>query len=212
MPRQSEFRNSVDTLRQETDKQASFHIQLAQQIRNELETPVAAFVARQSQHRKGYQATIEKQFKTKQAQEVHVNKARERYEQDCLRINAYTAQSTLVQGKDLERISVKLERAQQTVHANEREYANFARALRDTVAKWEQEWKQFCDSCQDLEEERMEFTKDNVWVYANAVSIVCVSDDEVCPSHPTRSHGISSDRDPPWSWHRLVLRTAASVP
>ncbi|KAI0291291.1 hypothetical protein BC826DRAFT_1023384 [Russula brevipes] len=175
-----EFRNSVDTLRQETDKQASFHIQLAQQIRNELETPVVAFVARQSQHRKGYQAAIEKQFKTKQAQEVHVNKARERYEQDCLRINAYTAQSTLVQGKDLERISVKLERAQQTVHANEREYANFARALRDTVAKWEQEWKQFCDSCQDLEEERMEFTKDNVWVYANAVSIVCVSDDESC--------------------------------
>ncbi len=25
----------------------------------------------------------------------------------------------------------------------------------------------------------MDFTKDNVWVYANAVSIVCVSDDEV---------------------------------
>ncbi|KAI0253720.1 hypothetical protein BJV78DRAFT_1372182 [Lactifluus subvellereus] len=175
-----EFRNSLDTLRQETDKQSSFHLQLAQQIRNELETAVTTFSARQAHHRKVYQAAIEKQFKTKQAQEAHVNKAREKYEQDCLRINAYTAQSTLVQGKDLERISVKLERAQQTVHANEREYANFARALQDTAVKWEQEWKQFCDSCQDLEEERMEFTKDNVWVYANAVSIVCVSDDESC--------------------------------
>ncbi|KAI9441792.1 hypothetical protein H4582DRAFT_1875208 [Lactarius indigo] len=175
-----EFRNSLDTLRLETDKQSAFHLQLAQQIRNELENPVAAFVARQAQHRKGYQGAIEKQFKTKQAQEGHVNKAREKYEQDCLRINAYTAQSTLVQGKDLERISVKLERAQQTVHANEREFSNFARALQDTVSKWEQEWKQFCDSCQDLEEERMEFTKDNVWAYANAVSIVCVSDDESC--------------------------------
>ena len=28
----------------------------------------------------------------------------------------------------------------------------------------------------------MEFTKDNVWAYANAVSIVCVSDDEVSTS------------------------------
>jgi hypothetical protein len=165
----------------ETDKQSSFHLQLAQQIRNELENPAAAFVARQAQHRKVYQGGIEKQFKTKQAQEGHVNKAREKYEQDCLRINAYTAQSTLVQGKDLERISLKLERAQQTVHSNEREFSNFARALQDTVSKWEQEWKQFCDSCQDLEEERMEFTKDNVWAYANAVSIVCVSDDEVGP-------------------------------
>jgi hypothetical protein len=30
-----------------------------------------------------------------------------------------------------------------------------------------------------LEEERMEFMKDNLWAYANAVSTVCVSDDEV---------------------------------
>jgi hypothetical protein len=154
-------------------------LQLAQQIRNELEISATNFVARQAQHRKTHLAAIEKHFKTKQAQEAHVNKAREKYEQDCLRINAYTAQSTLVQGKDLERISVKLERAQQTVHASEREYANFARNLQENIAKWEQDWRQFCDSCQDLEDDRMDFTKDNVWIYANAVSIVCVSDDEV---------------------------------
>ena len=174
----------LDTLRKETDKQSGFHLQLAQQIRNELENPVTAFVARQAQHRETHMAAIEKQFKTKQAQEVHVNKSREKYEQDCLRINAYTAQSTLVQGKDLERISVKLERDQQTVHANGREYVHFARALQESVAKWEQDWRQFCDSCQDLEDDRMDFTKDNVWAYANAVSIVCISDDEVRLRNP----------------------------
>lgn len=115
----------------------------------------------------------------KQAQEAHVAKAREKYEQDCLRINSYTAQSTLVQGKDLEKLQMRLDRTQQTVQANERDFANFSRALADTVGKWEQDWKMFCDSCQDLEEERMEFMKDNVWAYANAISIVCVSDDEV---------------------------------
>lgn len=36
----------------------------------------------------------------------------------------------------------------------------------------------------------MEFTKDNVWAYANAVSIVCVSDDEV-RTKPSRISGIS---------------------
>jgi hypothetical protein len=96
-----------------------------------------------------------------------------------MRINSYTAQLGLVQGKDAERIHLKLERAQQTVIQNERDFANFARALADTVAKWEQDWKVFCDSCQDLEQDRLEFTKDNMWAYANAVSTVCVSDDEV---------------------------------
>lgn len=48
----SELRNSIDTLRLETDKQASSHSHLAQQLRTDLEGPVAEFVARQVQHRK----------------------------------------------------------------------------------------------------------------------------------------------------------------
>jgi hypothetical protein len=108
-----------------------------------------------------------------------VKKARQKYEDDCLRINSYTAQSTLVQGKDLEKIQLKLEKARQTVQANEREFSQFARALADTTSRWEKEWKVFCDGCQDFEEERIEFIKDNMWGYANAVSTVCVSDDEV---------------------------------
>lgn len=85
----------------------------------------------------------------------------------------------MMQGKELDKMHIKLERAQQTVQANEKDYQNFARNLEDTVARWEQDWKAFCDGCQDLEEERLEFMKDNMWAYANAVSTVCVSDDEV---------------------------------
>lgn len=175
-----ELRNSIDTLRLETDKQAGGHMQLAQQLRTEIEGSVAAFAAKQQQHKKVYQAAIEKEFRTKQTREQHASKAREKYESDCVRINSYTAQSTLVQGKDLEKIHLKLERAQQTVQVNENDYAQFTRVLQETVQKWEQDWRAFCDSCQDLEEERMEFVKDNLWSYANAVSTVCVSDDESC--------------------------------
>ncbi|KAG6382140.1 hypothetical protein JVT61DRAFT_783 [Boletus reticuloceps] len=175
-----ELRNSIDTLRLETDKQAGSHSQLAQQIRTDLEGQVGAFVSKQQHHKKVYQTAIEKEFKVKQTREQHASKAREKYESDCLRINSYTAQSTLVQGKDLEKIHLKLERAQQTVQVNENDYAQFTRVLQETMQKWEQDWKAFCDTCQDLEEERMEFMKDNIWAYANAVSTVCVSDDESC--------------------------------
>ncbi|KAG6918864.1 hypothetical protein DXG01_010927 [Tephrocybe rancida] len=175
-----ELRNSLDTIRLETDKQAGYHAKLASDVRNELESTSTAFHAKQLHHKKTYQAGIEKEFKNKQAQEAHVSKAREKYEQDCVRINSYTAQSSLVQGKDLEKVTLKLERAHQTVQANERDFANFAKILQDTTGRWEQDWKAFSDSCQDLEEQRMEFMKDNMWAYANAVSTVCVSDDESC--------------------------------
>lgn len=174
-----ELRISLDTLRQETDKQAQAHLVVAQAIKTDLEGPTSAFIQKQQHHKRNMQSAIEKDFKTKQTQEGYVNRAREKYEGDCVRINSYTAQSTLIQGRDLEKVHMKLERAQQTVQANQRDYANFARLLKDTMQKWEHSWKGFCDTCQDLEEERIEFMKDNMWAYANAVSTVCVSDDEV---------------------------------
>lgn len=131
------------------------------------------------QHKRQVQAPIEKEYKIKQQQEAHVQRAREKYESDCVKINSYTAQSTLIQGKDLEKVQAKLRNAQQTVASNEREFAQFARELQETTAKWELRWKDFCDICQDLEEERLDFMKDHMWGYANAISTVCVADDEV---------------------------------
>ena len=134
---------------------------------------------KQVSHKKSHQAVIEKEFKVKQTREQHATKARAKYESDCFHINSLTAQATLVQGRDLEKIQLRLERAQQTVQVNENDYAQLTRIYQETAQKWELDWKAFCDSCQDLEEERMEFMKDNMWAYANAVSTVCVSDDEV---------------------------------
>ena len=169
----------MNAVKFETERQSGFHLNLAQQIRSDLESPTAAFCTRQLQHKKVTQAAIEKDFKTKQTQESYVKKAREKYEADCMRINSYAAQSSLVQGKDLEKINIRMERSQQTVQINERDFANFSKALQDTTHKWEHAWKVFCDQCQDLEEDRMEFMRDNMWAYANCVSTVCVADDEV---------------------------------
>jgi hypothetical protein len=175
----SGLRQCFDTLKAETDKQAAYHLTLSQSIRSDIEGPTGAFCGRQAHHKKTFQTVIEKNWKAKQTQEQYVHKAREKYENDCQRINAYTAQATLLQGKELEKVQLKLERAQSTVQANQRDFANFARALGDTARQWEVDWKAFCDSCQDLEDDRMDFLKDYLWAFANAVSTVCVSDDEV---------------------------------
>lgn len=133
-------------------------------MRRELENPATDFIARQVQHKKTVQTPVEKAFKIKQTQENFVTKvpryliglvslaltlgfhqAREKYKQDCMNINLYTAQSTLVQGKDLDKIHIKLDKAKQTVQQNERDYANSVRVLGDTCQKWEGDWKVFCD-------------------------------------------------------------------
>jgi len=52
--------------------------------------------------------------------------------------------------------------------------------LQETTYRWNQEWKTACDKLQDLEEERIDFLKSNLWTYANIMSTVCVADDETC--------------------------------
>ncbi|KAJ9108822.1 hypothetical protein QFC21_000142 [Naganishia friedmannii] len=175
-----ELRLALEALRVETDKQAGGRLKLAGEIRKDVELPIQDMANKIGGMRKNYQANIEKLHKNKLSQEAHVAKTRERYEQDCLRINSYTANTSLVQGKDLEKLHSKLEKVQQTVGGNEREYKACVRLLEETTRKWETEWKTFCDHVQDIEEERINFIKDNAWNLANAISSVCVTDDESC--------------------------------
>nr|XP_018264103.1 septation protein imp2 [Kwoniella dejecticola CBS 10117]OBR86261.1 septation protein imp2 [Kwoniella dejecticola CBS 10117] len=172
--------DALQHLLNETAAQGAYHASLGNEIRQTVENPTVELAGRLSNLKKGLQASIEKGYKNKGLQEQHVQKARDRYEQDCLKLNSYTAQSSLTQGKELEKLHTKLDRVRQTIGANEQDFRQFVRVLEQTQARWESEWKGFCDHVQDLEEDRLALTKDLIWVYANAVSQVCVEDDSSC--------------------------------
>ncbi|CAO1634339.1 unnamed protein product [Jaminaea pallidilutea] len=173
-------RQAFDVVRAELETTSRVHSDLSVMIRKDLEGTLTDFQGKSLAARKQSSASIDKLFKNKQSQESYVAKSRERYEQDCIKINGYTAQTSLVQGKDLDKVTSKLDKAQSTVATNEKDYQNFVRALKDTTHRWTSDFKTYLDQCQDLEEERLEFIKSNLWNYANAISAVCVADDEGC--------------------------------
>lgn len=175
----SDLKSSLQTLMTETQRQAESHIRLAFNIRRELVEPTARFHEKQIERKRVVQTPVEKKLKAKQSQASYVATAREKYEGDLARIKTYKQQAAAMQGLEAERLQVKLRRALETVKANEKDYASFVRGLSDLSAEWEADWKAFSDDCQDLEEERMEFMKDNIWNYANMISTICVNDDEV---------------------------------
>jgi len=72
-------------------------------------------------------------------------KAKEKYESDCLKLNSYTANAALSQGKELEKVQAKLERVRQTIGGNEQDFRQFVKVLEGTTQKWESEWRGFCD-------------------------------------------------------------------
>ncbi|KAJ5141351.1 hypothetical protein N7476_008906 [Penicillium atrosanguineum] len=171
---------SLDVVRGETEAIAKAHAAIAGQMKVELEEPLGAFASGIKERRKIIQNTIERLHKTKMQQTGLVNKTRDRYEQDCLRIKGYLAQGHMVMGQEERKNKAKLEKTQIQLASNSQEYEAAIKILEDTTGRWNKEWKAACDKFQDLEEERLDFAKSSLWTYANIASTVCVSDDASC--------------------------------
>ena len=183
-------------MRGEVESMGKAHQAIAGQMKTELEEPLAAFAGGMKERRKIVQSGIEKLLKVKIQQTQVVNKSRDRYEQDCLRIKGYLAQGHMVMGQEERKNKAKLEKTQIQLASTSNEYEAAVKALEETTGKWNRDWKAACDVCiyrilidgnslmnvqkfQDLEEERLDFTKSSLWTFANIASTVCVSDDAV---------------------------------
>jgi len=86
----------------------------------------------------------------------------------------------MVMGQEERKNKAKLEKTQISLASSNAEYEAAVKALEDTTARWNREWKAAADKFQDLEEERLDFTKSSLWTFANIASTVCVSDDASC--------------------------------
>ncbi|KAH8176856.1 adipose-regulatory protein [Sarocladium implicatum] len=174
------LKTSLDTLRGEVEAMAKQHQSIAAQMKTELEEPLAAFAGGMKERRKIVQGTVEKLLKTKIQQTQQVNKTRDKYEQECLKIKGYLAQGHMVMGQEERKNKAKLEKTQISLATSNTEYESAVKALEDTTTRWNREWKAAADKFQDLEEERLDFTKSSLWTFANVASTVCVSDDASC--------------------------------
>ncbi|KAK2802704.1 hypothetical protein FQN51_004228 [Onygenales sp. PD_10] len=174
------LRSSLDSVRGETEAIGKTHAAIASQMKSELEEPLAAFAGGMKERRKIVQNGTEKLLKIKVQQTQAVNKSRDRYEQDCLRIKGYLAQGHMVMGQEERKNKQKLEKTQIQLASNSSEYESAVKVLEETTGRWNKEWKAACDKFQDLEEERLDFTKSSLWNYANIASTACVSDDASC--------------------------------
>ena len=174
------LRMSLDVVRGEVESMGKQHQTIAGQMKTELDEPLSAFTGGLKERRKIVQGGIEKLLKTKSQQTGTVNKSRDRFEQDCLKIKGYLAQGHMVMGQEERKNKAKLEKTQIQMSSNSSEYETAVKVLEETTGKWNREWKAACDKFQDLEEERLDYFKSSLWSFANIASTVCVSDDASC--------------------------------
>lgn len=171
---------ALSTVRDETAAIASQHGNMAIQLKVEVEEAHGKVADSVRERRKNMQVTIERLWRTKAQQQNDVKRLKERYDNDCLKINSHLAQQNLLLGKELDKNNLKLDKVQSAVKISQAEYRTAVQALAETMSKWNKEWKVACDLFQDLEEERLASAKSSLWSLTNVISAVCVTDDESC--------------------------------
>lgn len=189
------LKEALDVIKTTTESTGKTHADASQQFKDQLAAPLDQFTAQSRTKRKSLQATVDKFGKAKLTQTAAVEKARQKFEMDSNKINGYSAQKNLLLGKELEKNNAKLERANQSVDSSKRDYQNGLRVLAENTDRWNKEWKHSCDIFQDMEEERIDFLKSNLWNYTNIVSSVCVSDDEGCENIRVSLEKTDIDKD-----------------
>jgi hypothetical protein len=139
------LRLSCDVIRGEVEAMGKAHQSIAQQMKTELEEPLAAFAGGMKERRKIVQNGIEKVLKLKMQQTSTVNKARDRYEQDCLKIKGFLAQAHMVMGHEERKNKAKLEKTQINLSTTSSEYEAAVKVLEETTGRWNRDWKAACD-------------------------------------------------------------------
>lgn len=139
------LRMSCDVIRAEVESMAKAHQNVAQQMHTELEEPLQAFAGGMKERRKIVQNGIEKLLKLKMQQTATVNKARDRYEQDCLKIKGFLAQAHMVMGHEERKNKARLEKTQINLSTTSAEYEAAVKVLEETTGRWNRDWKAACD-------------------------------------------------------------------
>ncbi|PLW14504.1 hypothetical protein PCASD_13090 [Puccinia coronata f. sp. avenae] len=168
----------LDSLRELTAKSAHCHAELSGTFKTSLEAKTMDFINKRDGVRKNPQASIEKLHKRTTELRVLQEKARKKFEIDAVAVSGYSAQMHLVQGREMDKISAKLDKAQGSIGITEKDYRVLTRNLEETTETWNLQWKSFCDLTQDLEEDRIDFVRSSLWDFANALSTICMLEDE----------------------------------
>ncbi|KAF9128818.1 hypothetical protein BGW39_004709 [Mortierella sp. 14UC] len=156
------LRDSLDVVRFEIEATGKSHIELASKMRDQLESALEEFNNSQKDKRK------------------LLVKAKEKYDAECVRTKGLSAARMNLVGKELDKVSMKMEKTELASRAADVEYQASIRQLTEINDKWIIEWRAACDKFQLLEEQRIDYVGTTLWNYANIISSACVADDESC--------------------------------
>eukprot|EP00057_Strongylocentrotus_purpuratus_P022338 XP_011676812.1 PREDICTED: proline-serine-threonine phosphatase-interacting protein 2 isoform X3 [Strongylocentrotus purpuratus] len=92
----------------------------------------------------------------------------------------YMKQRLVQAPKEVDKLVQKKEKCLASVEQAEAQYHAWVKTLEDARSDWESQMEETCIVLQAMEEERIKFLRNSMWVQTNMLSLHCVEDDQHC--------------------------------
>ena len=141
------MKKCLDAMREEMEKSSNVHMKISTEIKAQVEKPLSALVADQSNRRKAQTKEIERSLKTKRANIALVDKTRKNYESKTKEADlaAEALSKTTSPPKEVEKLTIKSKKAVSAVEAADKEYRSCVEKLEQVTEQWEQDHITMCE-------------------------------------------------------------------
>nr|XP_054752439.1 proline-serine-threonine phosphatase-interacting protein 2-like [Lytechinus pictus] len=124
----------------------------------------------------GFTNVIDPRAFVTQAKKTYENRKRELDIAD----ENYMKQRLVLAPKEVDKLTVKKEKCLAAVEQADAQYHASVKTLDDARNDWEKQMEETCIILQAMEEERIKFLRNSMWVHTNMLSLHCVEDDQHC--------------------------------
>ncbi|KAI9138973.1 hypothetical protein BKA69DRAFT_1088331, partial [Paraphysoderma sedebokerense] len=170
------LRETIEGIRSEYESIANNHLMLSQKIKKEIETPLAEFLSLQREIKINHITASEKNLKAKSLQKQSVLAAKKRYELKCSEVNNLIAAKSVASGKELDKLSSKLEKVQAGMNSADQDYQRAVAQLKKAAETWEIDWRESLKMFEYLEFKRMEQLQKSLLNLQSLLQHTCQSD------------------------------------
>lgn len=177
-PKGASLADSLNVLTLETKQAGATHLSSAEKLTKTIYQPLSEYMAQQMAKTKAQNGAILDLYKYKVNAMGKVEQAEAKYEALWKKINSYKTEQILLDDTEASHVQKKIDKySKQMIVQRETYYklVNQYNKIQDTFKK---EWCKYCQTMQLIDQERLKFTRRNIWEYANLVSASCLADDQ----------------------------------
>nr|CAB3265254.1 proline-serine-threonine phosphatase-interacting protein 1 [Phallusia mammillata] len=170
------LRKTLDEFRAEAETEATLHATLSQKISEET-AKLTEFREKQKEERKRHEDTVHRAHKNKADLYRKMQACKNSYESKSKAADKAESDSEKMKfgskPRDAEKARKSAMQARSNAIKSDEDYKSSVAAVENARQIWVRDHTESCDVLQKLEEERIQFVRNTVWVFTNLVSDLC---------------------------------------